>query len=784
MKYNVFTNTPKNKYRVSKNKIKLFIIANILAASVTAQVTTWGNAGISTDYVGWDNTNAFPLQIRHNGNEQIHTYTNNLMRMKIMPGGGTIIPLGGQVAFGSNLGAGFTPVDRIHLHQQIVGGFTPSFFNGIRMTNNVTGSTNLDGTQIGILDTGTFYIRQYEVAPVIFELPDSRNAGAMTNWLHISNGLTGYAGDITDGFVGLNEDSAKFHLDIKTPAISNSGSSYGGELFLSCRTSDVPNSRMGMLNIAGGNGIFVPSLFGNMDASQPGTALSTIAVINPSQDLSINIQPVQQFIVGSDWDYNTNALDAISEIENRNAFAWKNVGNVKMLMDAKGRVEIGNNTNLAGTITNRLVVASSTADPGNGSVATPGGSSGVRLKNLTASTPDITNPGEGVLAVDSLGNIIYVEAGFGGDFGNYCSDPQNPLTGNYEIPLDNNNFLFSDDFGTGQILMGDVSCSNTTDARVYIRNNTNSSGLQKGIFVQAIDPNGIGGDFEGNLYGIRATAPVSVGYAGWFDGDVYINGVGTGSSGVFYTSDQQFKTNIDTIANATHIIQQLNPKTFFFDTVSTPQIKFGSERQYGFIAQEVELILPELVSEHTFPAQYDSLGNQTSAAINYKGLNYNAFIAILMKGMQDQQATLDDKDSIISNLNDRLTTLENCLSGILPLLCQLSNASVQENDETTQKQLINELKVILEDNQNIVLEQNAPNPFAEQTVINYFIPEAVQQAQIVFYNLGGKMIQTVNITEKGNGKLTVYGNDLSSGTYTYSLIADGKLIATKKMVKK
>lgn len=392
-----------------------------------------------------------------------------------------------------------------------------------------------------------------------------------------------------------------------------------------------------------------------------------------------------------------------------------------------------------------------------------------------------------ILAIDPTDHnrVHWVDANLftGTDLGNYCSNPQNPLTGNYEIPLDNNNFLFSDLFGTGQILMGDVDCSNTTDARVYIRNNSTTSSLPFGLKVESNGSGSTGGYFHGEQHGIYAQSTIT-GYAGWFEGDVYVNGGTNSGTGYLIASDQQFKTSIDTIANATSIIQQLSPKTFFFDTVSTPQIKFGSERQYGFIAQEVELILPELVSEHTFPAQYDSLGNQTHAAVNYKGLNYNAFIAILMKGMQDQQAALDDKDSIISNLNDRLTTLENCLSGILPLLCQLSNASVQENDETTQKQLINELKVILEDNQNIVLEQNAPNPFAEQTVINYFIPEAVQQAQIVFYNLSGKMIQTVNITEKGNGKLTVYGNDLSSGTYTYSLIADGKLIATKKMVKK
>src|SRR5437762_975463 len=34
----------------------------------------------------------------------------------------------------------------------------------------------------------------------------------------------------------------------------------------------------------------------------------------------------------------------------------------------------------------------------------------------------------------------------------------------------------------------------------------------------------------------------------------------------------------------------------------------------------------------------------------------------------------------------------------------------------------------------IVLKQNAPNPFADKTVISYSIPESVSRAQIVFYN--------------------------------------------------
>ena len=85
--------------------------------------------------------------------------------------------------------------------------------------------------------------------------------------------------------------------------------------------------------------------------------------------------------------------------------------------------------------------------------------------------------------------------------------------------------------------------------------------------------------------------------------------------------------------------------------------------------------------------------------------------------------------------------------------------------------------------QSIVLNQNVPNPFAEQTVISYSIPESVQKANILFYDSNGKMINNVEIKERGNSQLNVFANDLSTGIYTYSLVADGQIVATKKMVK-
>jgi len=52
-----------------------------------------------------------------------------------------------------------------------------------------------------------------------------------------------------------------------------------------------------------------------------------------------------------------------------------------------------------------------------------------------------------------------------------------------------------------------------------------------------------------------------------------------------------------------------------------------------------------------------------------------------------------------------------------------------------------------------------------------------------FYNTNGQLINTVDVVERGEGQINVFGSDLSTGIYTYTLVADGKIIASKKMMK-
>ena len=96
---------------------------------------------------------------------------------------------------------------------------------------------------------------------------------------------------------------------------------------------------------------------------------------------------------------------------------------------------------------------------------------------------------------------------------------------------------------------------------------------------------------------------------------------------------------------------------------------------------------------------------------------------------------------------------------------------------------MNTQSVELSDADVVVLNQNQPNPFAEQTTITYSIPQNTGNAQILFYDVNGKQIKAVDITSKGKGQLLVYANDLTSGIYSYTLIVDGKIVDTKRMIK-
>jgi hypothetical protein len=68
--------------------LNLIVWFTFLSKATFGQVSDLDNASTDpNDYLGWDNTTTFPLQIRHNRNDQpIGMFTNNLQRLRINAG--------------------------------------------------------------------------------------------------------------------------------------------------------------------------------------------------------------------------------------------------------------------------------------------------------------------------------------------------------------------------------------------------------------------------------------------------------------------------------------------------------------------------------------------------------------------------------------------------------------------------------------------------------------------------------------------------------------------------
>jgi len=134
----------------------------------------------------------------------------------------------------------------------------------------------------------------------------------------------------------------------------------------------------------------------------------------------------------------------------------------------------------------------------------------------------------------------------------------------------------------------------------------------------------------------------------------------------------------------------------------------------------------------------------------------------MIKGMQQQQQIIEDQNKKIESL----TQLVNSLATNK----QTKNIQTESNAKSV---------AILSD---ISLEQNAPNPFNQITVIKYYLPSNVGNASISITDMNGKIVKNIPVITKGSGQLALQAGLLTAGTYNYSLIINGRPVDTKKMI--
>lgn len=236
-------------------------------------------------------------------------------------------------------------------------------------------------------------------------------------------------------------------------------------------------------------------------------------------------------------------------------------------------------------------------------------------------------------------------------------------------------------------------------------------------------------------------------YAGYFYGDTKVTGT-VYAGNVVNTSDIRLKENIESVSNKEGGVSFLdkimsvdvleyNLKDRTSELFSDAKIndekvvsfitKEKAKRHFGISAQELQTLFPNLVEE---------------GQDGYLAVNYIELVPVLIRSIQELKQELDEK-----------------------------NQGTRGTMDMNSNPLANKC----------VLYQNTPNPFKEKTVIRFKLADEVRDAAICIFDMTGKTIKKLPVSS-GMDSVSVGGYELSEGMFLYSLIVNGQIIDTKRML--
>jgi hypothetical protein len=237
-------------------------------------------------------------------------------------------------------------------------------------------------------------------------------------------------------------------------------------------------------------------------------------------------------------------------------------------------------------------------------------------------------------------------------------------------------------------------------------------------------------------------------------------------------SDGRYKRNITENVPGLKFINKLRPVTYHLNVhdidkklrVTEDKLTAGEadkkEKQLytGFVAQEVEKAANEI--------GYDFSGvSKPENDSDFYGIRYTDFIMPLVKSVQE----LSKQNDSLKETNASLQSQMNEMKAVIKKLADKEDIDISSTSINASLS-------------SASLAQNIPNPYNHTTSIAYNLPAKFSSAQIVVTDITGKTLKTVNVSGQGKGVLHLDASILSAGYYNYSLMVDGKLIDTKRMI--
>jgi hypothetical protein len=291
---------------------------------------------------------------------------------------------------------------------------------------------------------------------------------------------------------------------------------------------------------------------------------------------------------------------------------------------------------------------------------------------------------------------------------------------------------------------------------------------------------------NGNV-GVNTSSPAALLHVA---GDMKINTIPAGGMG---DSDLGFDTNnklVDLSSSSKYF--KTNIKDLNFDKNSFLSLRpvsynwkpfYGGVPDVGFIAQEVASVFPDLAIQK-FKATYlsngdilrDSLGLPVvdSSQTEPYGVKYHKLPVYLFMLAKQQ-------DSVIASLIKKVDSLGSKLDECCSAPRQNRKGSADDNNmEGSYDKGKTETRYVPQ--QEYVLLQNDPNPFADYTDINFSISPNAKSAVLIVVDITGRIVKNIDVGSIDRQNVRIYSSDIGNGLFSYYLLENGNIVAGGKMV--
>ena len=161
-------------------------------------------------------------------------------------------------------------------------------------------------------------------------------------------------------------------------------------------------------------------------------------------------------------------------------------------------------------------------------------------------------------------------------------------------------------------------------------------------------------DVSGNV-GIGTTSPSY---------KLHVNGSVAGVGTYNALSDGRLKKDVEPIASGLSKIMKLRPVTFNWKTSEYPELKFDNSIHIGFIAQEVEEIVPQAVST-------------ADDEMKTKSISYSDLVPVITKAIQEQQKEIETLKVQNASLTQKIEALEQLRAEVESLKKEMLNINLQ-----------------------------------------------------------------------------------------------------------